>query len=254
MLTLAGFHLTDGGDALYRQRSWEMDGHGAIPFRNGAMNYHSPWIAVSSADWSRLLKDRPTVRFKKNETIYRVGEYSDHAYILLSGRVRLFITSKEGNELTLAIVRKGSLIGELFLFDTEPNLVNAVALDDTEVASIDRATFLDKVFSDKELNRQIIHHFSEKVRVLFSYIESLHFRSAESRLGLTLIALIKEYGDPEGRINLKFTHQELANITCMSRVSVSNILNHFYQEGILAKDHGYIILKDMGKLEAIIDE
>lgn len=218
------------------------------------MNYHSPWIAVASTDWSRLVKGQPTVRFKKNETIYLVGDYSDHAYILLSGRVRLFITSKEGNELTLAIVRKGSLIGELFIFDKEPNMVNAVALDDTEVASIDRTTFLDKVFNDKELNKQVIHHFSEKVRVLFSYIESLHFRSAESRLGLTLIALIKEYGDEAGRINLKFTHQELASITCMSRVSVSNILNHFYQEGILGKDHGYILLKDKEKLEEIIDE
>ena len=58
------------------------------------------------------------------------------------------------------------------------------------------------------------------------------------------------------KFTLKYTHQNIADLTGLSRVSVSNIISKFQNLGILKKDSfdGYIIIKDPERLYDFLDE
>ena len=53
-------------------------------------------------------------------------------------------------------------------------------------------------------------------------------------------------------LNIKFTHHEMASLTGLSRVSVSNIISDLSSRGILKKENGYLIVKDINAILSYI--
>lgn len=55
----------------------------------------------------------------------------------------------------------------------------------------------------------------------------------------------KKESDDTYRLQIKFTHQEMADLTGLSRVTVSNILSSMTCKGIIEKQDGYLIIKNL---------
>ena len=84
-----------------------------------------------------------TRQFDKGQTIFSFGDAGDTVYVVYSGRVEVYIENFEGQKIILRENEKGDVFGDISLLDGGPRTANAVAVEDTEVLSLDRDQLLE---------------------------------------------------------------------------------------------------------------
>ena len=61
------------------------------------------------------------------ELLFVEGDHSDHVYVCVEGRVRIFLTMPSGRELLVGIKAPGEEFGELSALDGRPRSASAAA-------------------------------------------------------------------------------------------------------------------------------
>lgn len=124
--------------------------------------------------------------FRAGEYVFREGEHGEHAYVVESGDVRIARTRESGEELTLAHLSRGDLLGELALIDDQPRSASAIAVDDSELMTLDRRTFQAELEANPERSRSLFRIFSARVRAMDELAMVLAFAPAGQRLEFAL--------------------------------------------------------------------
>jgi len=217
---------------------------------------NSPWLKLDQFDWDAISSGIKPKFYPKNSNIYHQQQYSDYIYIVKSGRVRLSIYSRDGEEKCLTIADCGCLFGEVSGLDGHPNYANATAIIDSYLYLIPKERFQKELERNHDLCLKIIKVLARKMRMLSSQIEGLSFDDAYYRVVNALVYLTEQYGlsTKNGcKIELRFTHQEMANLTGLCRVTVTNVFRSLSKENIIDKENGFVIVKDIDKLYRYLD-
>jgi len=82
---------------------------------------------------------------KEGEVLFRTGEKADSMYIIRRGSLKVYFL-KGNEEVQLALLTDGSIVGEMAFFDQKPRSAHVKALTQTEVMEISRADF-DKLLT-----------------------------------------------------------------------------------------------------------
>ncbi len=182
--------------------------------------------------------DRITVEesVKKKSAIFFPGDPSQKVYILKEGHIKISRVSEEGREVTLALLEPGDIFGELEVLQDSPRDTLAEALDDSRLCVIQKAQFLSMIKRKPEYSFRLIKLIGFRLKKIENRIEDLVFRDVHSRVALLLLQFSKDYGraTPEGiHIEIKVTHQEIANLIGSIRETVSTILGEFKKESLI---------------------
>ena len=78
---------------------------------------------------------------KKGEVLFNYGDASDGMFLVRKGDIKIFIHDNQDNEIVLAEVTSGAMIGEMALFDNKPRSASAAAITDVEITHISKADF-----------------------------------------------------------------------------------------------------------------
>jgi len=217
---------------------------------------NSCWLSRHYIDWS-FLKSYGTSKFyKKGEIIDKDFEPSDAIYYIAKGRVRSSVFNEEGEEKIIMVVDEGNILNTISVIDSLPNYFIITTVTDCLIYKIKKEIFLDLMKTNPEINMKVILDITRKARVLISHIEDMTFMSATARIAKCLYRLCFEYGIPHKngiKLNIKFTHQEMAIYVGTCRVTASNILENMEKMGIISKENGYVIVRDINKLQQIIN-
>ena len=82
------------------------------------------------------------IRFvKPGEVIFTEGSTSDGAYIIVSGSVEISKQDYEGRKKVVATLRKHEIFGEMGLIDGLPRSATVTALENCQIASLDKDNF-----------------------------------------------------------------------------------------------------------------
>jgi len=90
---------------------------------------------------SLLARSVGSQTFQRDETIFHQGSIGSTLYIIVSGQVRIYTTSEEGQELTIAIFRDGDFFGEMALIAPGPRMATVKAESDVEAVMIHADAF-----------------------------------------------------------------------------------------------------------------
>ena len=85
-------------------------------------------------------------RFAQRQRIYKMGDPSQHAYIMLSGAVRVTTVDEDHQEVLVDEPGHGDFFGFASMLEQTPHQTNAIALEDTVCLEVDRddiATLLE---------------------------------------------------------------------------------------------------------------
>lgn len=215
-------------------------------------SYMSPWVRMDDKEWRELICAVPIEIYEKEAIIYHQGDSPSCVYLVKEGRVCLDIYAKNGKKRSIYIADKGTCFGELSCLDQFPNYCTAIARTKTAVYRIPRKKFIDEVQKNPKFTLSLLKALSLKTRLITGLLGQLNFDDSHQRLYHSIIGLIELYGNQtkEGyyRLNIKFTHQEMAYQTGLSRVSISNIFLSLTNRGYIEKKNGYLIIKDMDAL------
>lgn len=107
------------------------------------------------------------VTYLKGDVIYNANEASDAFYLVLSGQVRM---DRDGQEITT--LGEGDAMGTWALFDDEPRVATATALEDTRLLRIDRDEFMELLSDHTEITQGVFKTIVGRMRGLIDRVGS----------------------------------------------------------------------------------
>lgn len=105
---------------------------------------------LSSADQDALVAQSRLRRFDAGETIFSIGSHVNSMMAVLSGNVKISVSSPDGRELLLAILHPGEVFGEIALLDGKERSADARAMTVCELAVLDRRDVLAVLDSNRK--------------------------------------------------------------------------------------------------------
>lgn len=111
--------------------------------------------------------------FKKNDIIFREGDFSPRMYNINWGSVGIYANYGKPTEKLLTTLKVDQFFGEMGLIDHAPRSATAVALEnDTEVQLIPEERFADYLHEKPQMVLMMMQHLSSRLRKLTnSYME-----------------------------------------------------------------------------------
>jgi CRP/FNR family transcriptional regulator/CRP/FNR family cyclic AMP-dependent transcriptional regulator len=189
--------------------------------------------------------------FGKGVFIFHKDSPGNLLYIIESGRVRLFIISDAGQEISTNLCGPGELFGELAALDGRPRATGAVALEATVTLTLRREDLLAVLATSPRLARHLMEVLAARQRYAVRAIEDLAFLEVNDRVAARLLDLAARCGvQREGsEVELYLTQSELATWVAASRESVNKALAAFRAKGLIALDGSRITILDRRRLE-----
>ena len=198
--------------------------------------------------WTPLADGQPTQHKEPGQLIYLQDTRAECFYYIVSGTVKCFISSPEGEERILTLPHAGELIGEAAFFDQQPRVSSAMAVTKCELVAVDRQR-LEQVFSAcPGLAISMLENLAQRVRLLSGHVDS-EFLQADKRIARHLLSLI-----PESDGRLRCTHEEIGASVGVSRVTVSRVLGEFDKRGWVKTGYKSLKLLDRQGLEAFLNQ
>ena len=176
-------------------------------------------------------------RYRRGETIFLEGDAGDGLFAVVSGLVKVFVTSPRGEELVLATVRPGEMFGELALIDGGGRSACAEAVEASELVSLDRASFVELLRQRPELVDRLLRTLGSLVRRLTGQAGDLVFLDLHARIAKLLLSLADQHtggAGPQEDIDVPFSQSDLARMVGASRQTVNQILRSFQATGFIA--------------------
>lgn len=98
----------------------------------------------------------------EGQVILKEGDVADCAYIIQSGRVKIFM-DKKGKEVELAKLEPGDIFGEAALMFDEPRMASAKAIENCNLIIINRVMLDEKLRDSDATIRAIIKMMKQRL-------------------------------------------------------------------------------------------
>lgn len=183
--------------------------------------------------------------FQADETIFYQDDPGQSLYCVASGIVRIVLSSKEGREAVLVLLRPGEFFGELSLFDGQPRSASAIAMGPTEVAILRRDDFLSFLQEHPQAALTVLAVLSRRLRRTDDLIGDAVFLDLPVRIAKKLLELAETFGEQVEQgveIAIRLRHQDLANMVGGNRESVSRYLATLEGQGLIRVEKQRITL------------
>jgi CRP/FNR family cyclic AMP-dependent transcriptional regulator len=209
------------------------------------------------AFWSHDLREEEFERARKGivEKSYAKGAYICHRGDRLepwtgvsSGLIRLGAIAVSGKAVTLAGIREGGWFGEGSVLKDEPRQYDLVALRDTRVALMNRATFFWLFENSVAFNRYLVRQFNERLGQFIALVEYDRMLDAPGRLARNVAWLFNPALYPQSGMSLDLSQEEIGQLCGMSRQIANKSLKILEEKGLLRMERGGITVLDVGGL------
>lgn len=189
--------------------------------------------------------------FGRGMILFHKGSPGRSLYIIESGKVRIFLLSETGQEISVNVYGPGEVVGELALLDGLPRSAGAMVMERTVAYTLYRDDFLRCLDAYPGLARGIIQELSARLRYTTECIENLAFLDLHGRVAAKLLELADRYSlrGETIEIELRLTQTELASWVAARRESVNKVLGIFRDQGLIGIDGHRITILDRPGLE-----
>lgn len=170
--------------------------------------------------------------YSKNTILVNEGDQSEMFYIILTGKVKVYVSDEKGKEVLLNMAGPGEYFGELAIIDDAPRSASVMTLEACQMAVVSRAQFERCLAEHPGFAMGLIRTLVKRVRSLTDQVKGLALLDVYGRVAHTLLNLATEQ---QGKlvIEQRLTHQEIANMVGASREMVSRILKDLSTGGYI---------------------
>ena len=180
-------------------------------------------------------------RFPRNSVIINEGDTTNSLYIILSGKVKVFLNDENGKEVILNVVNEGDYFGEVSLFDDGRRSASIMTMEDSEFAVLEKSAFLNCMASNPELALTIIRGLTNRLRGLSGSVRNLALMDVYGRVAHTLLDLATEK-DGLKVVSEKLTYKELAMRVGASSKMVGRVMKDLISGGYITRDGKNLII------------
>lgn len=188
-------------------------------------------------------------KFKKGQTLLFQGEVPRYAYVVKSGTVKTYNISPLGEEQLISLSSEYDILPEAwFLGEASVAYYFYEAFTDCTVYAIPRDELVKKVNENPELANRLLQRFMRLYVGASVHINALEQPRSRDKLVHLLHYLMMRFGEDSGKdksiINLRLTHQTLANMLGVTRETIATEIARLRREKVVDyKQQTYIVNK-----------
>ncbi len=212
----------------------------------------SSTISITSKFYKVFEEAGTLKKYRKDEIIYFQDDIAENFYLIKSGRVRVFLISPQGTELTIEILRKGNLFGESSYFSYGARLTSGSAATDVELIAVSLENLYPYLTKYPELMIQMFHLMSLSIQNLSIQVNSMAFLEADKKTAELLVRLGVHFkkNKYDDFYIIDYSHEEIAQLIGCCRVTVTKILNKFQKDGLVSLGYKEVKIIDEKRLKS----
>ena len=191
----------------------------------------------------------------RGSMLFAEGEPARGVYILRTGRAAVSISSSEGRVVILQMVRAGDVLGLNAVLRNSTYEATVKILEPSRVNFISRAQLLELVGNSDAGASAVIKMLSRELTRLTERTRSLLLpQTARARLAQLLLQWSNEREASNSRrvIARVFTHEEVAQMICSSRETVTRLLASMSRRNVVHRTSDSILIRDCAALETMV--
>ena len=195
---------------------------------------------MPNGDLQTIAKKAAIKSFDKNAVVITEGEFTKSLYVIVSGRVEIFLDDENGKELVLDSKGAGEYFGEMVL-DEGPRSASVMTTEPSTFAVISTTDFRGLLLKHPEISLHVIKNLIRMERGLDENVRSLAMLDVYGRVSRMLLDMAVEQG---GRLVIpeKLTQQEMASRVGNSREVINRIIRDLTAGGYIRVEEKTIII------------
>ncbi len=193
-----------------------------------------------------LLADGEPTDYPAGSTIYREGS-APRAALVVSGLLRVYLTSREGRQVTVRYARGADVLGVAVLVGGPVN-VGVQALAPASLFRINAQTLTQAARQDARVAWAIAEELNRRLDDTLQQTAINAFGSVKQRVAAHLLDLASAQQRPVGRLVARVSQQELADAVGSVREVVARALRDFRLAGLVATAPDSVLILDPTRL------
>jgi CRP-like cAMP-binding protein len=198
---------------------------------------------LNSSELERLASDGRKVRYQRNNLLFTKGDSPQGLHIVIMGQIKLFLPNPQGGEKVIHLCGPGSSFGEAMVFLDRPYPVSALAMQDSIVVILNKATLLDAIDNSSAIARKMLASLSQRLHELIGAMESCTQRSGVQRVICHLMQL-SPVGANVFEVSLNSSKQTLASQLNLAPETLSRVFGQLSEAGLITVNGRIIQVHD----------
>jgi CRP/FNR family transcriptional regulator, cyclic AMP receptor protein len=201
---------------------------------------HSPFANLDEAALRKLAPGGTVRSFPKGAILVNEGDATDSLYVLLSGRVKAFVSDEDGAELVLNAIDAGDYFGELVL-DGGTRSASVMALEPCRIFVIPRGDVEGLLEHNPAFARDLMRKLIGRVRSLTNKVLDLALKDVYGRF----VRFIDEHAVEQDGLRVvpeRLTQHDIAVRIGGSREMVSRVIKELSAGGYISIDSKHVIV------------
>lgn len=221
------------------------------PFATNFLQSLPLFSALDGTAMQRILAATTQVEAPRGTILLRRGNVCGGLYVVVRGRFKLSLETRQGDEKVIALLGAGARFGEALLYTGELCLATVQAIVDSKVVCIAKDAVLHEINTNAAFARQIIEDLSRRLHQRTKDVESYTLLSGTQRLinyllseepestvnGVRHVMLLERKGVIASRLNLTQEH-------------FSRILRDLAKREFIVVDGPHVVIADVAKLQS----
>ncbi|HEY0877464.1 MAG TPA: Crp/Fnr family transcriptional regulator [Zeimonas sp.] len=199
----------------------------------------SSWLQrLDAVQQERVRRDLVERDLRSGAFVCRKGDAVEHWIGVVRGIVKVSNVSPTGKPVTLTGIAAGGWFGEGSLLKDEPRKYDVVALRDSRIAYLPRATFHWLLDSSISFNRYLLQQLNERLGQFIGTVEIDRLLGPDARVARCLAQLFNPTLYPGVGTRLEISQSEIGYLTGLSRQTVNRALQRLERDGFVQLDYG----------------
>jgi CRP/FNR family cyclic AMP-dependent transcriptional regulator len=190
----------------------------------------------------RELAERGQVRsFPKNAVIINEGDKGESLFVILTGRVKVYVSDDDGREMVLDIHGPGDYVGEMAL-DGRPRSASVMTLEPVSCSIVTREDLRAAIAANPDVAMGLIATLIERARIATDNVKNLALMDVYGRVARLLLQLARDDGSGSLVVPDRMTQQDIADRVGASRDMISRIFKDLTVGGYVTVENRSITI------------
>ena len=217
------------------------------------MRKHPYFADLEPEAFDQLCRYAKHSTLKRGATIFSKGDPGISLFAVISGTVKISISSPDGRNAILNLIGAGEIFGEIALLDGR---LARPTLPQTPIASSSRSTGANSYPScaaSPALAMKFIELLCTRLRWTSDQVEQVILQNLPGRLASALLRLTEKHkSSPQGR-TIAITQQEISEMVGMTRESINKQLRAWAGRDWVRLEHGAIVVLNAEMLRELAE-
>ena len=204
------------------------------------------FVGLSEERFNDFLACATTRLYHKGHLMFQQGDPADCFFIVLSGWVKIFRVTPDGEESVIRLFTRGESFAEAVMFMGGRYPVSAEVVEDARLVRMSSQPFLRCLHDDPEIGINMLASMSRHLHYLIGQVERLQVRSGTQRVADFLLKLCP-VGEGSVVVSLPYDKSLIASRLGMKPESFSRALARLRQLGVRT-ERNHVSVSDVAAL------